>query len=360
MKNLVVLTIQGLGDRARQRLQSFLYEIADDLCDVTASEELADAAMIDTDSGFDLEGFRRRYPSMPIMVLAGFRPNFPNVIWIPKPIMEAALTEALSWVRIALNHSAPGGKAKGETAEVGGAGETLALPTGTPNQAKVAEKNFQFYNLEDTLLHTVLSAWKQAETSLKPVRCKVEDTGYLLILPKSQEVFSSVSSNKLLAWCESESINQQIEVTVLQDNDAEQILSSGINLAGRQPLVPFVWRIAIWTSRGRLPKGTDTLQRYYLRCWPNFTRLLELPHAMTLAALWVQEPMTMSFLVDALKISEADVANFHVATTAIGLAGPALREVDYLLANKQGEEQNSRVIHVMSSIGRHFAAPVKG
>lgn len=357
MGNLTVVVIKGLGDRAGKRLQSFLFEIADDLCDVTAADELADAAIVDTDGGFDLPAYRKAHPRLPVMVLAQTRPNDRGVIWIPKPIMEAALIEALNWVRIALkNVESPTTRGLVEI-KVSGDAPRVDAPRVAEKPA-TKEVRFQFFNAENSLLAVLQKARQQAEQQQLPVRCQVGNSGYLVILPSRNEIFASVPNNRILGWCEQEDIGRDLVVDVLDEISARQIIAAADRPGAQQPLLPFLWRLGIWTGRGRLPAGLDLNQRYYLRGWPNLTRFLEIPHAFAIAALWVREPMTLAFVVETLRINAADMANFYLAASAVGLAGPALREVDYLLANRAGEEQqNSRVIHVMRNIGRHVASP---
>lgn len=50
----------------------------------------------------------------------------------------------------------------------------------------------------------------------------------------------------------------------------------------------FLWNIAAWAARGRLPVGTDPYQRVRLKAWPNFTQAFVSPHALRIAALWTR------------------------------------------------------------------------
>ncbi len=50
----------------------------------------------------------------------------------------------------------------------------------------------------------------------------------------------------------------------------------------------FLWNIAAWAARGRLPLGADPYQRVRLKAWPNFTHAFVSPHALRIAALWTR------------------------------------------------------------------------
>ncbi|MBL4621135.1 MAG: hypothetical protein JKY89_01930, partial [Immundisolibacteraceae bacterium] len=121
------------------------------------------------------------------------------------------------------------------------------------------------------------------------------------------------------------------------------------------PLQVLLWKLAVWTSRGRLPEGTDADARFYLRCWPNFTRLMVIHHAVRIAVFWVREPMPPVFVADALSIAPADVFTFYYAARVIGLAGIANRDDDYLLANRgASSDSGSGMQRVVAHIGRNL------
>jgi hypothetical protein len=50
----------------------------------------------------------------------------------------------------------------------------------------------------------------------------------------------------------------------------------------------FLWNIAAWAARGRLPLGADPYQRVRLKAWPNFTCAFVSPHALRIVALWTR------------------------------------------------------------------------
>ena len=91
-----------------------------------------------------------------------------------------------------------------------------------------------------------------------------------------------------------------------------------------------VWQTAVWTYRGRLPAGTSLTERVYLARWPNFTRLVALPHALRIAALWVEQPMSLAATASLLGVPQRFVFAFYGAAHALGLSGPAQRSADHL------------------------------
>ena len=78
------------------------------------------------------------------------------------------------------------------------------------------------------------------------------------------------------------------------------------------------------------------------------------PHAVRIAALGVREPMSMVFIADTLEIAPADVFSFYYSAMALGLAGVAQREDDYLLANRIADaESPSGMRRAVRHIGRN-------
>ena len=60
----------------------------------------------------------------------------------------------------------------------------------------------------------------------------------------------------------------------------------------------FLWNVAAWAARGRLPEGTDPYKPVRLRAWPNFTQVFMSPHALRISALWVRtwaSPVEIAF-----------------------------------------------------------------
>ena len=98
------------------------------------------------------------------------------------------------------------------------------------------------------------------------------------------------------------------------------------------PVYAFLWQLALWASRGRLPAGTDLAQPIYLRRWPNFTRLVVTPYALAIAALWAEQPRSLIDTARTLNIPQRYVFAFYSAAKAIQLAGETRRAVDTLIA----------------------------
>jgi hypothetical protein len=83
----------------------------------------------------------------------------------------------------------------------------------------------------------------------------------------------------------------------------------------------FIWKLAIWTSKGRYPDSIDIYKTVFLKHWPNFTRLLITPHALRIAAFLIEGPKTLMEISETLNIKPQYVFVFISATNAVGLIG---------------------------------------
>jgi hypothetical protein len=90
--------------------------------------------------------------------------------------------------------------------------------------------------------------------------------------------------------------------------------------SGTIGLDPFIWKLSLWASRGRLPLGTPVNVPVTLHRCPNFTRLLLAPGAMSIAALWAHEPHTLIHTAEVLNLPQRSVFSFYSAASALGLA----------------------------------------
>lgn len=81
----------------------------------------------------------------------------------------------------------------------------------------------------------------------------------------------------------------------------------------------FLWKVALYTSKGRLPSAVDPRQRLFLKRWPGMTRLLLPPHALRIAALLVRQPQTLFEAAETMGIRQQYIAAFVSAAHALGL-----------------------------------------
>ncbi len=85
-----------------------------------------------------------------------------------------------------------------------------------------------------------------------------------------------------------------------------------------QDMDAFIWKLSIWTSKGRFPVEVDIQNPVYLKRWPNFTRLVITPDALRIAALLVQTPKRPMEIAGVLNIKPQYVFVFISACFMLG------------------------------------------
>lgn len=80
-----------------------------------------------------------------------------------------------------------------------------------------------------------------------------------------------------------------------------------------------LWKVALWSSHGRLPLVADLDKPISIVAWPNLTRLALFPHAVQLAALWHRQAISMRATAALLNISYRYVFSFYAACLQLGL-----------------------------------------
>ncbi len=169
----------------------------------------------------------------------------------------------------------------------------------------------------------------------------------LIIFPNTQEVWLDAEDMQLRAFAGLTIKSNGAKSMSLSPIDQEH---SGLKQKMERfyDMDHFLWKLAVWTSKGRYPDVIDINKPIFLMQWPNFTRLVVTPHAMRIAALLIEGPRTAMSLANALNIKPQYVFVFISAANALGLVGQAKRQVDALIA--PAEVKSSKAKGLLSRI----------
>ncbi len=158
----------------------------------------------------------------------------------------------------------------------------------------------------------------------------------LVILPHSHEIWLDADDKQLRAFCGIEFKNaneRRMSLTPIEPN-AEQIQEEKV-----LDMDAFLWKVAIWTSKGRYSDTLDINHPVYLKHWPNFTRLVIPPHGLRIAALLLQGPRTLMNIADTLNVQPQYVFVFITAAHTLGLIGQAKRNADQMVVPQKPEHK---------------------
>ena len=109
---------------------------------------------------------------------------------------------------------------------------------------------------------------------------------------------------------------------IYRRNEKEtKIIQDRIETDGRgMSFESFLWKVALYTSQGRLPQGVKLEDAARLNHWPNLTRLYPVAGSVRITTLMVNQPRSLPLIAKVLKIPAARVFAFYSAAYAIGIA----------------------------------------
>jgi len=135
----------------------------------------------------------------------------------------------------------------------------------------------------------------------------------ITILHKSKQLRVEKNFRHLYALSGMFFNKSEVSITVLDDSvNCEPSLHETVLFAE-----PFLWKLSMRTSRGRVPEGTDFTVPIKLIRWPNFTRTIVTPHALRIAALWAKRPTSLIDTASYLAIPLQYVFLFYTATASL-------------------------------------------
>ena len=213
-----------------------------------------------------------------------------------------------------------------------------------PDQLSLAS-----YNSKLHFQGAVQSAYK---FSLEKMRAINLGAGWkpLLILPDNREIWLNADDKMLRAFAGIKINPQSANISAIDERTHSVIHGQPEKF---QDMNAFLWKLAIWTSKGRYPQELDVTKPVYLKRWPEFTRWLITPHAMRIAALLIQSPRTMLNIAQVLNVNPRYVFVFVSAAHAVGLVEQGQRESDTMIEPPtQPNERKSLMSRIISKLRR--------
>lgn len=358
------ISLDGLDARSRNLLEMFLKGPAQGACEVVAEAD-AQAAIFD----YDLYGAERLWQTLrgrfhgPAVVMSVIERHLHNAVWVKKPINTDDFLAAIAQVKERLRTEArlqelesvaetiiappvterapaapvatpvptpakvPQPPPRGEQVEEGGVSRAAGLARqeqqiheccgALSDEAYLDPRRESelFYEPNEYLQGVLEKACRLARTAAAPVKLEVLGQP-LIVLPGGKQVFSDLREQVLRPLC----------VTSLANRQDEPQVQPGATVPAQKPqdsrfhgCEKMLWQVALWASRGRVPVGTDLDAPVVLPCWPNFSRILITPHAMQIAALWNERPLSLKETARRLAIPHRYVFAFYSACAALGL-----------------------------------------
>lgn len=320
--------------------------------DTDAETDIVD---VDTTEGKEeLEKLRAKNSLRPVIVLSRNELKLENTLYVEKPIHLSEILKAFDESKIiiqqkGLSKSAP--KADVETKE----GDHKRVLLDADERQKTAKHstamqlnenryssfigvipdiNFDdkeqvlkaYYSPKNYFQGYVSSAFKVSISKGRVIQLN-SNWQPLLIFPHSHEIWLDADDKQLRAFAALE-MNKATgaKLTITAVNSKLTEIKEKLNRF--HDMDAFIWKLAIWTSKGRYPQIVDIKKPIILKRWPNFTRTIITPHALRMTALLIDSPRTMLNVSEVLNVKPQYVFIFISGAYALGLVGQTISEPD--------------------------------
>ncbi|MGZ4996768.1 MAG: hypothetical protein ACXV8J_02900 [Methylobacter sp.] len=382
------LALHGMDERTQKMMVMFLQGPCQGAAMVAANSHDAQANVIDADiarSQAVLIDIVDKQPEKPVIVLSlqDGQPEQEKLIYVKKPVTSARMLAALEQAKNLIARNTNPATAVQPDSALADTQDSQVTPLKTiavdnddrtkssKHQAAMHmdEQGFSAFigivpNIDfsdpdqlslasyNSKLHfqgAVQSAYK---FSLEKMRAINLGAGWkpLLILPDNREIWLNADDKMLRAFAGIKINPQSANISAIDERTHSVIHGQPEKF---QDMNAFLWKLAIWTSKGRYPQELDVTKPVYLKKWPEFTRWLITPHAMRIAALLIQSPRTMLNTAQVLNINPRYVFVFISAAHAVGLVEQGQHESDTMIEPPtQPNERKSLMSRIISKLRR--------
>ena len=378
----IKVALVGMDERSTARMATIFKIVFKGRCEFAQGDD-ANLGIIDLDGEANIwEKFLRLHPSLPAIVMSETPTELEGATYVAKPAKLNLLWDSIFNLVIGLppiseitdktdvaESSSADDKSviptKSSTGQLGVSAAASAMDgqieaTNTDSKSVhlrvVRDESELYYNPDDYLLGHILSSLKEAFGQQCVIQVQCWRDRRLILLPDQNRAYTDLTDSQLKNLGVA-TINEEFRVDINSVCGAgkEELPASETDGLQSMSIDYLIWDLALRTARGRVPEETFLSQPQYLRCWPNFPRLPRTPHGMRIVSLWVENPRTLDDIAQSLGIDRADVYSFYSAAVSVGLTGPAMRQVDSLIAPKEVAKDEPLRRGLLASILRHIS-----
>jgi len=348
----------GLDERAQATLHQAFSGAGKGVCllsdDTTAEVSICNMDAPDAQTLW--QQYRMHHPERPTVVIALKDPGLKQSVYVAKPINLGLLINAIknSQHQVIIEQQVAGNGVSYSqeityTDAVTGTGgpyskvasnKTAKPPriddfsaTALQDEKVVKEIRWKdlkskicYYSPEEFLqgkIDTIFSAANQKNAAIRLSIMLEEQWKHITVDPTRNKVTSEINNERLERLCTMPLICLDIKSSMLNRRESKLEVYVGDNEQIKESMEQFLWKIALWTSAGRLHKGITPSSPIQLSHWPNFTRLKNIPNGLRIAALLANQPSPPALIAKVLDVPINHVFSFYAATKAIGLTAPA-------------------------------------
>ena len=334
----------GVNERSRKILEVLfsMYAKGRYRLDEGESPHVAIVDMDGVDAKMLWSDYRSHYPDLSTIVISFRGEAHPGAVSLKKPVTAQSLLDALASLRhvatdIAESMNAPAATESQQpelVSHVGDLSRPDTVRSATAALAKILEdggvcgdaedidprdsKHWPaiYYNPENHFQSACRQTMRMALQTGQIQQFVLGNLKYPLVCLPEQggQVITLASHDKLRFFLCRTTLHDIADAITRMET-----LPPDLEQSPRIPFERFMWEVSLWSSHGHLPEGTPIDVPLRLKYWPNFTRLTETPHAMSIAALWCRQPSSLLRTCQILGVPQRYVFGFYSAANSAGL-----------------------------------------
>jgi len=348
-KTIPKVCLMGMNERALNVLTMFLNDHNKDGCEIVSdgSHEIVIIDLDSMDSSRQWMDVRRNFHGPAIVLSVGQR-DLANAYWVEKPIKPEQFKQALEQAKRAIGELKEQPKPAPQPAPSPQPVPTPPVATRQPVESKAPlsagaatgmseqmDERSQTCcgDMDDAVYLDPTQRDKLygdcAQSLLSVVREAIRMTadggvvsfqglaGKPLYISAAKDfVSTSMPEAFFRSLCVRSAESATITLVLVDKTPAEIGPSEDRRL---QRLDSLLWKVALWSSRGRLQHGVSLDAPVRLRAWPNIPRLMTVPHSLRIAALWARQPTSLMETARKLGVPHRYVFALYCACNAFDL-----------------------------------------
>jgi hypothetical protein len=338
----------NVDKQTREALMFFFQKIHSGRC-VLVNESEADVFILNMDHYQAQQHYQRvtlQYPDSTIITLAIKPIDLDNSHFLQKPIAVDKLSDILENITLlkVIDATEKNKDDKKNVAKENKPQETAGVAQrlnkkqrqffiGNVNEVDLSDrqqlKKVQF-DLKRYALGYICEAYQLAIQQNDVVRL----SGLLRTMtffPETDQAYIDLTDSQLRAICMAPIVNHSGSKNIsIKESHVEWVLPLCGNKKSYRSMDGLLWKLALISSRGRLPDFVDINAPIIIRGWPNLTRLDVSPHAMKLIAFWLSNSVTIVDTIARLNIEQRHVFSLYTALHVLGYIVTEKQEINYV------------------------------
>ena len=304
-------------------------------------DQSADFGIINLDSADSeklLDEYGRRYPGRPAIKISVKDPHMNDNLYLKKPARIDDILAAVDRLISELENMQEEALKSDESNTV--IKSTLATETEkkpvnvevrtadtviSPRKVRAKVNQSLYYNPKDYIQSEIHAAVDYSNTRLLVVELWLmlgkDSWKKIVFMPRLQKVLTSLTDKELRDFCSLPLAMMNHKMYRRNERESGVIQKKVEQEQRGISYEAFLWKVALYTSQGRLPNGTSVRKATQLKQWPNLTRLHPVAGSMRMATLMVGRPHSLPLISKVLKIPLSRVFAFYSAACAIGIIG---------------------------------------